>query len=168
MCREEHKKGKSVKLDGKVDVKIYHNLTLSMHLRIAFESSYIYSLNKVFMSNHVYFSLHLHVFTCLSLSPSLSLYIYNILSIYPTIYQSINHSISFFSTVLKYKFDFQHSMAFIKENKRVMTGVNNIMEKISNVKSENLETLRRTIAPVQEKITIFIRFAEERSQKYVK
>lgn len=59
-------------------------------------------------------------------------------------------------------------MAFIKENKRVMTGVNNIMEKISNVKSENLETLRRTIAPVQEKITMFIRFAEERSQKYVK
>lgn len=61
--------------------------------------------------------------------------------------------------------NWMHSVAFIKENKRVMTGVNNIMEKISNVKSENLETLRRTIAPVQEKITIFIRFAEERSQK---
>lgn len=50
----------------------------------------------------------------------------------------------------------------------MMTGVREIMEKINNLRSENLETLRRTIAPVQEKITIFIRFAEERSQKYVK
>lgn len=49
-----------------------------------------------------------------------------------------------------------------------MTGVSEIMEKINNLRSENLETLRRTIAPVQEKITIFIRFAEEHSQKYVK
>lgn len=82
---------------------------------------------------------------------------------------SIYLSISvYFSKVFAYEFDFQHSLAFIKENKKVMTGVSEIMEKINNLRSENLETLRRTIAPVQEKITIFIRFAEERSQKYVK
>lgn len=82
---------------------------------------------------------------------------------------SIYLSISvYFNKVFAYEFDFQHSLAFIKENKKVMTGVREIMEKINNLRSENLETLRRTIAPVQEKITIFIRFAEERSQKYVK
>lgn len=61
--------------------------------------------------------------------------------------------------------NWMHSQTFQKENKKVMTGVNEIMKKISSDKSENLETLRRTIAPVQEKITIFMSFAEERSQK---
>lgn len=117
----------------------------------------------------MYIYLFTSLFICYysSICPSIYLYIY--LSIYISLFINLYLSIyQFISVYFSKEFDFQHSLAFIKENKKVMTGVNKIMEKINNLKSENLETLRRTIAPVQEKITIFIRFAEERSQKYVK